>query len=125
MSEREELTGVVREIVEELRMSGSRLADKLGVHRSTVSRWASGTRQPSAEFVLDLIQALHDYNQELSQKMSSWEYKLHDLHLRLLQAEWPEDRPFTKDHVLDYIAEREEEREAKRKDAKKRNKKEL
>ncbi len=27
----------------------------------------------------------------------------------LLQAEWLEDRPFTKDHVLDYIAERETE----------------
>ena len=30
----------------------------------------------------------------------------------LLQAEWPEDRPFTKDEIVDYIAGREIERRA-------------
>lgn len=49
--------------------------------------------------------------------MNVWESELHDLHFRLIQAEWPEDRPFNKDQMLAYIAERDEDREAKSKEA--------
>lgn len=50
--------------------------------------------------------------------MNGWESELHDLHFRLIQAEWPKDRPFNKDQMLVYIAERDEDREAKNMEAK-------
>ena len=86
-SNSDEVTALLTEVLEEFRMSGAQLAEKLGVHRSTVSRWATGARQPNAYFVRCLRDALHEYSQDFADRIESWESRLRQSHLRLLEKE--------------------------------------
>lgn len=101
-----EFAQLLTQILLELRMSGSRVADNLGVHRATVSRWASGKREPDADSVLDLSFALRDYFNHFAENHERWQSHLFEIHSRMRTEEWKEDRPLTREALVDLIASR-------------------
>ena len=67
---------LVAEILEELRMSQTRIADDLNIHRTTLSRWASGNRLPRPEVVRDLLAAIETYADGLRERVTEWDERL-------------------------------------------------
>ncbi len=67
---------LVAEILEELRMSQTRIADDLGIHRTTLSRWASGNRLPRPEVVRALLAAIETYADGLRGHVTEWDERL-------------------------------------------------
>ena len=122
-TEKEQLAALLTEMLSDLRMTGAQIAEKLGVDRSTISRWASGARQPNAAFVRQLDSALEEYLNELIDKFAGWQGRLGDIHIELLEEEWPEDTPFNKEALISHIEERDKGLETEKKKHRSRAKK--
>lgn len=55
---------VLKMVLEQYNISQTKLADRLGVGRSNVYRWANEVRDPTSETVIAIIQALEEINPE-------------------------------------------------------------
>lgn len=53
---------VLRVVLERYNISQIKLADRLGVGRSNVYRWANEVRDPTSETVMAIIKALEEIN---------------------------------------------------------------
>ncbi|MEO0986199.1 MAG: helix-turn-helix transcriptional regulator [Cyanobacteria bacterium J06639_14] len=59
---------VLKQVLETYNISQNSLAVAMGVERGSVSRWFHGQRDPTAETVVEIVQALKLLNQEAARK---------------------------------------------------------
>jgi transcriptional regulator with XRE-family HTH domain len=55
---------VLKVVLEQYRISQTKLADQMGVGRSNVYRWANEVRDPTSETVIAIIEALEEIKLE-------------------------------------------------------------
>jgi transcriptional regulator with XRE-family HTH domain len=58
---------VLKQVLEEYKISQNRLAAILGTERGTVYRWVHELRDPAAETLVEITRALHTQNPEAAQ----------------------------------------------------------
>lgn len=58
----------LRQVLETYNISQNRLAETMGIERGSVSRWYHGKRDPTAETVVEIVQALKQIKVEAAEK---------------------------------------------------------
>jgi transcriptional regulator with XRE-family HTH domain len=61
---------VLKAVLEQYNISQVKLADRLGVGRSNVYRWANEVRDPTSETVIAIIKALGEINPDAATEFS-------------------------------------------------------
>jgi transcriptional regulator with XRE-family HTH domain len=58
----------LKQVLEAYGISQNQLAESMGVERGSVNRWFHGKRDPTAETVVELVQALKQINSDAAEQ---------------------------------------------------------
>ena len=59
---------VLKQVLEQHNITQYKLAKELGVERTTVYRWIKGDRDPSADTVVEIVEALKKINRKAAEE---------------------------------------------------------